>query len=133
MKINTVFRILAAFIAIQLTAQTPITPGSAKAIGSYNFGIKAGVNYSNQNIGYDSSLISLSVDTNTFTSIHFGVYGEFMLSEKLCIQPEVLFSREGSKIDLEFVDFYQIVNFIKVPTLLKLKPFNNGLSFLVGT
>lgn len=104
--------------------------GNAKE--TFNFGIKAGINLSNQNIDYNIPNFPFNINTSSLTSFHIGVFGEFIFSDKVSLQPEVMFSREGSKIDMDVLKFNQTVSYIKAPILLKLRPFNSGLSVLAG-
>jgi hypothetical protein len=59
------------------------------------FGIKAGANISNTNISSDD----YSLDTKSKFGFHGGVFFTFMFSEKLGIQPELLYSTQGSEYD----------------------------------
>ena len=108
------------------------TASYATANEKFNFGIKAGINISNQNIDYDIPDFPLSISTSSLTSFHFGVFGEFIFSDNIGLQSEIMFSREGSKIDMDILKFNQTISYIKIPLLIKIRPFDSGLSFLAG-
>lgn len=131
--------LIALLLSSGLYAQA-VTPDYAKAFTKPIIGLKAGVNLNNQNISQNTGGTTLNVDTNNFTSWHVGVFGQFMLSEKLGLQPELLYSIEGSNIviagpaGLETVAFEieQKLSFLKVPVLIKFIPFNNGFFVYAG-
>ncbi|UQD56280.1 porin family protein [Flavobacterium sp. K5-23] len=61
-----------------------------------SFGVKAGLNVSSiNNIDEDG------VDSNSLIGFHVGFFGEFMVSDKFAIQPELLYSTQG--VELEFL------------------------------
>ena len=120
---------------------------------SISFGVKAGLNLSNQNFEYDERYEDISTTTSFSTLIHIGLYSHIPFSQKIGFQPEILYSREGSKIRLSgfgdlskslekmdfqpktlqsSLDFKQTVSYINVPLLLSIKPFNNRFSILTG-
>lgn len=63
---------------------------SAKA-QNVDFGVKAGLNISNLSGG--------EPDRNNLLSLHFGGFTEFKLNEKFSIQPELLYSMQGSEVE----------------------------------
>jgi opacity protein-like surface antigen len=72
------------------------------------FGVKAGLNFSNINV--NSQGISASADGRT--SFYVGGLVDFTISDKLHIQPEVLYSAEGSKnSDISFVNIPVMVKY----------------------
>jgi len=81
----------------------------AQGIG---LGIKAGANFANQKIS--------DISTDSRTSFHGGAYLTLAFSEKWAIQPEVLFSSQGSEIP----DFDEIsrLDYFSIPVLLRWKP-----------
>ena len=117
-----------------------ITPDYAKAFSEPVIGIKGGVNLNNQNIGLNADGISLNLNTKNYTSLHFGLFAQFMMSEKWAIQPELLYSAEGATISLDVptemgvfpLEVDQKLNFLKLPVLFKFLPFNNGLFVYAG-
>ena len=90
----------------------------AQGIG---IGIKAGANFANQSI--------TEIDTETRTGFNGGAYVILAFSEKWAIQPELLFSSQGSEIP----DFDQVLqlDYFSIPVLVRWKPIN-FLSFHAG-
>ncbi|MCK5104887.1 MAG: PorT family protein [Cyclobacteriaceae bacterium] len=85
-------------------------------------GIKAGANFSNQSI--------TDISTESKTGFHGGAYVVLAFSEKWAIQPEFLFSSQGSEIP-DFDEVMQL-DYFSIPVLLRWKP-NNFLSFHAGS
>lgn len=79
-----------------------------------DFGIKAGVNVANQKISGDYDL-----DTKAKIGFHGGVFVTWMFSEKLGLQPELLFSTQGSHDEDDMYDYSIITNYVNVPVLLR--------------
>jgi hypothetical protein len=77
-------------------------------------GLKAGVNFANQK--YDISGFSASADART--GFHVGGYLNVAFSEKLSLQPELLYNSLGAKIlDTDFKTDY-----VSIPVLIKYNP-----------
>lgn len=76
-------------------------------------GIKAGVNFANQDIE--------NFETESKTGYHFGAFLEFNTSGNFSIQPELLFSSQGSRITLQNVKEQWNFSYLTVPVMLKLK------------
>ncbi|SNT24737.1 Outer membrane protein beta-barrel domain-containing protein [Ekhidna lutea] len=74
-------------------------------------GIRAGLNYAETGI------------TDANKGIHFGAYGYVRLSEKIGLQPEILYSKEGS--------FGINLNYLDIPILLKLNS-QSGFNIHLG-
>lgn len=91
-------------------------------------GIKGGVNFANQEIA--------TISTNSRTGFHGGIFASLMLSETLGLQPELLFSSQGSELELNnFNDVKNEFNYVSIPLLLKIKPadiFNLYLGPQIG-
>jgi opacity protein-like surface antigen len=87
------------------------------------FGLKAGANFSN--------LEGNNVEGSTYTSFHFGALLEIKLLENLSLQPELVYSSQGSKIDEAAFDDINY-NYITVPVLAKFYLTKNKLSFEAG-
>ncbi len=87
------------------------------------FGVKAGGNFSN--------LEGDNVDGSTYTSFHFGAILEFKLLENLALQPELLYSSQGTKVDGDSFDKINY-NYITVPVLAKFYLTSNKLSLEAG-
>jgi hypothetical protein len=90
----------------------------AQGIG---LGLKAGANFANQDIS--------DISTSSRTSFHGGAYLTIAFSEKWGIQPELLFSSQGSEIP----DFNEIaqLDYFSIPILVRWKPIS-VLSFHAG-
>jgi hypothetical protein len=78
------------------------------------FGVKGGLNLSNW-AGGDVE------DTKSLVGFHVGGFAEIKIIEKLAIQPELLFSTQGTKIDggSFFGDFDVKTNYLNIPVLAK--------------
>jgi len=88
-------------------------------------GIKGGVNFANQDIE--------TISTDSRTGFHGGIFASLMFSETLGLQPELLFSSQGSELELNnFGDVENEFNYITIPLLLKITPRRNH-QFIPGT
>ncbi|WP_299179414.1 porin family protein [uncultured Aquimarina sp.] len=97
------------FLAIALIGFTSVSNAQ-----SLKFGVKGGVNFAN---------IDSRFDTDARTGFHLGAVATIGLPGKFAIQPEVLYSAQGTD-DLK-------VDYINVPILVKYK-FLKFLSFEAG-
>ena len=89
----------------------------------FKFGLKAGANF--------STLEGSDIESSTYTNIHFGGVVEVKLFENLSIQPELLYSSQGAKIDqagFEDINF----NYVTVPVLAKFYLTSKKLSLEAG-
>jgi len=77
-----------------------------------DLGIKAGVNIANEKYSGD-----YDIDTKSIVLFHGGVFVTWMFSENLGLQPEVLFSMQGSQED--GYDYKVITNYINIPVLVR--------------
>lgn len=82
------------------------------------FGLKAGLNISNQK--YEAE--GISVNANSIVGVQVGGFAEIKLADKFAIQPEVLFSTEGSKIKAEGEEILFNLSYINVPVMAKFYP-----------
>lgn len=83
------------------------------------FGIKGGINISNQKISGQG--ISITPDANI--KPHFGIFYNTMVSEALAIQSEVLYSSQSTgKLDLGFGKDGITYNYLNIPMMLKYYP-----------
>jgi hypothetical protein len=73
-------------------------------------GIKAGANFANQSI--------TDISTDSKTGFHAGAYAVIAFSEKWGIQPELIYSAQGSELPDETSEF----NYMSIPVLLRFKP-----------
>jgi hypothetical protein len=88
-------------------------------------GIKGGLNFAN--INGDQSL---GATYNSRTGYHFGAYTLFKFG-MVGIQPEVLFSKQGTKVTANTGNIDANFNYINIPVLLKLYTVA-GLNLQVG-
>jgi opacity protein-like surface antigen len=91
------------------------------------FGIKGGVNFSN----YTSGEIE-GVDFNQVTSYHFGLVTEFKLLENLSLQPELLYSTQGSELEAIDQQIKNELGYISLPVMAKFYLTKNRLSIEAG-
>jgi hypothetical protein len=90
-------------------------------------GIKAGLNLANQE--YSSELFSLN--TTTKLGSHGGVYVVAMITENFGIQPEVLFSMQGSNWDFQGQEGKFNFSYVNIPVLFRYS-FNEMISIHGG-
>ena len=75
------------------------------------FGAKAGVNFSN---------FTGDIDMNkALTGFHIGAFVELELSEAITLQPELLFSTQGTKFEESGVSVDFDANYINLPVMFK--------------
>lgn len=87
------------------------------------FGFKGGANFSNFG-GGDLE----GVDFKTVTSYHLGVVTEFKLLDNFALQPELLYSSQGSQLNGLGNQIKNELGYISVPLLVKLYLTDNKLS-----
>ncbi|MCL9806141.1 PorT family protein [Flavobacterium amniphilum] len=83
------------------------------------FGVKAGLNLGN--LSGNATDAFVDEDTKMRTSFHVGGFAEIKLSEKFALQPEVLYSVEGAKqdIDGESEKLIWDLAFVNIPVMAK--------------
>ncbi len=86
---------------------------------NYQFGIKAGANF--------STLTGDTVGLDSRTSLHFGVIANFTMSDTFSVQPELLYSAQGAKADDDMLK----MNYLNLPIMLKYHVIE-GLSLEIG-
>lgn len=74
-----------------------------------NFGAKAGVNF--------ADITGIDEATKSITVMHFGAMAEIEISEKFSVQPELLYSAQGTKAKVG--DGKTNFNYINVPVMAK--------------
>jgi hypothetical protein len=87
------------------------------------FGLKGGANFSN--------LEGDGIKGSNYTSFHFGAIVEAKLFENFAIQPELLYSSQGTKVDAEGLKDINY-SYVTVPVLAKFYLTENGLSLEAG-
>ena len=73
-----------------------------------DFGLKAGLNIAN--------VLGGDVDRNNLFDFHAGAFAEFKVSEKFSLQPEIVYSRQGTEV--ENIATIKL-DYINVPLLAK--------------
>lgn len=78
----------------------------------WNFGVKGGVNFTNMTSdGFE--------DNKSRTGFHLGVLAEIPVSDRFSVQPEVLYSTQGTEDEgSNFTNEYQL-DYIQVPVIAK--------------
>ena len=76
-----------------------LTVSTSLAQGEFRFGIKGGLNLAS--IGGDAYVTGTS-GFDSRTSFHIGGLAEIPISDKISVQPEVLYSAQGSKFNFGF-------------------------------
>jgi len=89
-----IFFFLTTFICANVSAQ------------DLELGVKAGANFAN---------ISDVTDSSSRTGLLFGVFAGIKFSDKIAIQPELLYSQQEAEFDADKID----LNYVNIPVLLK--------------
>lgn len=85
---------------------------SASAQEYWNFGIKGGANFTNMSSdGFE--------DTNSRTGFHVGLLAEIPVSDRFSVQPEVLYSTQGTEADGWLGDGEYQIDYVQVPLIAK--------------
>jgi hypothetical protein len=98
---------------------------AASAQVQFALGVKAGPNFANIDTKADPGQTY-----KNRTGFHGGAFALFKLT-KIGIQPELLFSQQGSKVEINGTDLESNFNYINVPIILKLY-LAAGLNLQVG-
>jgi hypothetical protein len=91
------------------------------------FGIKAGINFSNITTN-DDNVESLDAKLG----FQAGIMVKLKLSESFAIQPEAIFVRKGSKYKYLGADVESNLDYVDIPVLVVLKPFDIPLQIQFG-
>ncbi len=85
---------------------------SSSAQEYVNFGVKGGVNFTNMTSdGFE--------DNNSRTGFHLGLLAEIPLSDRFSLQPEVLYSTQGTEDEgSNYTDEYKL-DYIQLPVMAK--------------
>lgn len=86
----------------------------------FNLGIKAGVNFAT--LTGDSD-----IDLENKTGYHIGAIAEVGLNDQFSVQPEIIYSTQGAKLESEDFD----INYLNVPVLAKVYVIKT-FSLMVG-
>ena len=98
----------------------------AGARAQTSFGLKGGITSSNLK-GYEGGM---SISLTSKIGFYAGAFAEVGVSENFAIQPEVLYSVLGAKLNLDSVHYKEDVNYMNIPVLAKYK--NGGFSIQAG-
>ena len=82
------------------------------------FGFKAGLNISNQSYKVGGN----TLDGESVYGVQAGIFVEIKASEKLTVQPELLFSTQGSKLSTPQGKASFDLNYVIVPVMVKFYP-----------
>jgi hypothetical protein len=115
MKIIKVSLVIVSFFLLSL---------SANAQASIGIGVKGGLNFAK----LDGS--SAGAAYNSRTGYHAGAYVRVKLS-KIAIQPEVIFSKQGTTVSFSGKNLQANYDYINIPVLLKLYTVA-GINLQVG-
>ncbi len=107
-KIFTLIAVVAMFATTQVNAQ------------NFRYGIKGGLNLATFG-GKDAK------DVKFGTAWNVGLVSEYVLNEKMAIQPEILFSHQGAKVN----DVKHKLNYVTLPVMFKYDVYE-GLNLQVG-
>jgi opacity protein-like surface antigen len=91
------------------------------------FGFKGGVNFSN----YGGEEVE-GIDFKNVTSYHFGLVTEFKLLENFSLQPELLYTSQGSEIEGFGDQIKNELGYIALPIFIKFYLTDNQLSLEAG-
>lgn len=80
-----------------------------------SYGAKAGLNIASVRASVDGA----SDASDARVGLHFGFFGEFKMSEKFAIQPEILFTMQGGNATEQGQDTGFRLNFIAIPVMFK--------------
>ncbi|MFE3846835.1 porin family protein [Flavobacterium sp. LB3P45] len=94
------------------------------------FGVKAGVNYANQN-GSDIIVNNTNYTTSAITSYHAGLIAEIKLVDSFAIQPELLYSTQGATYKNAGEEFRNELGYLSIPVLAKIN-LNKFVSLELG-
>lgn len=89
-------------------------------------GLKGGVNFSNYTGNVEN------VDFNTVTGYHAGLVLEVKIFGRFGLQPELLYSTQGSDISTATEDFKNELGYLSIPVMFKLYLFKNRFSLDLG-
>ncbi|GAB2631307.1 porin family protein [Belliella aquatica] len=114
--------------SIFLTALLVLVGFSVSFAQGINFGLKGGANISN----FEGS--SQNFNSESITSYHAGLFLEFGLSDRISIQPELLYSTVGANMTFDGAaeDFRNELGYISIPLLARIYLIPNRLSLDLG-
>ncbi len=87
------------------------------------FGIKAGINISNQTTKDEGQNVE-SIDLKGIIRFNAGAWFNYFIFDKLAIQPEILISGKGTDWNDPNYNVKDLLTYIDVPVLLKFQPID---------
>ena len=108
MKKLFLFMALAVF-ALNVNAQDETL--QAETSQGVTFGVKAGMNFANLNGDIEENDMKLG--------FHFGGVAEIMFNDKFAVQPELLYSSQGTQFDFAGETLKYNLDYINVPVMAK--------------
>lgn len=126
-------KIILSFIVLAGMNLTNAQDQNKAKSSDVKFGLKAGLNIANMNMSGD-----FAPDTKAVPNLHIGAFVEVPISEKWSFQPELIYSMQGSKFDMLYVegtDIYNTentfkLNYLNIPLMFKYN--ENKLFFEAG-
>ena len=82
-------------LIVLIIVTTSMTMAQNDKVESLTYGIKGGISFARFN--GDISAFAFKLDPKFFTGFTAGAFVNYMVNDKFSIQPELLFSRKGSK------------------------------------
>jgi len=86
-----------------IMAQDEVFVENEKTVNQISYGVKGGVSF-NHFLGD----IPIELDPMLYTGFTAGIFGNYKISDKFSIQPEILFTRKGSNFDEFTYEFEQL-------------------------
>lgn len=112
-------------IILTVAALTAFGTASAQDL---KFGVKAGLNLANLTSDYDGDEFG-TTDNKMKAGFHIGGLVEIKFNEKWALQPEVLYSTQGTNVDVNYfddeegsIDYKTNLSYINVPVMVKFYP-----------
>lgn len=102
---------------------------TSKAQGKASFGVRAGINFQNLN-GEDAN--GRDYDYKLKTGFHIGVNAEVPVAPEFYVQPGLLFSTKGAKIENPGDDTKVKLSYLEIPINVLYKPTLGSGKLLLG-
>ncbi|QEC52410.1 outer membrane protein with beta-barrel domain [Anseongella ginsenosidimutans] len=102
--------------------------GMGGTYAQVNYGVKAGVNFANLNFSEDVE----DLDPSTLTGFQAGIFANAELAENFSVQPELLYSAQGSVLAEEGDNSYKYkLSYLSLPVMARYQ-FWEGFRLEVG-
>ncbi len=99
---------------------------SVLSLNAQTFGVKAGMNYNNWHSSED-----ISGEIDPLLAYQAGVFANFDLSEKISLQPELLYTAKGVNSNKGGLDFKYRYDYLDIPIMAQYH-FNEAFSVNFG-